>query len=87
MVDERRLDVFSRTVTAIDESLSCQHGHGLAIDLIALALSNDRAVRYVAEPRQVFKNAGLVLSPAALAIVVFDPEEYVAPPRSTRTPR
>src|SRR6186713_1736654 len=79
MVDERRLDVFSRTVAAIDEGLSCQHGRGLAIDLIARALSYERNVGPIPEPVQVLEDARLVFRMTALAIVVLDPQEYVRP--------
>jgi hypothetical protein len=75
MVDERRLDVFARTVTAIDEGPTCQHGHGLAIGLIALALSNERAVRYIPEPVQILEDARLVFGTTALSVVILDPQE------------
>jgi hypothetical protein len=72
-----RFDLLARAITRVYQTSPGEHVHSFPIDPDALALADEREVRPVAEPLEVFENAGLVLRTAALAIVVFDTEKHV----------
>jgi hypothetical protein len=46
---------------------------------VGVGLADEREVRAIAEPLQIFEYAGFVLGPAALAIVIFNAQKHSRP--------
>src|SRR5262249_10515392 len=74
----RRVNILSRARATVDEATRDQSLECLTIHGAALALARHFFVRREAEPREILANGALVLGPAPLRVVIFDPKQHAA---------
>src|SRR5581483_7652629 len=72
----RRGDVAARARARVDEPLRAKTLERARVDLAALALPRHPPGPAKAEPRQILEDRGVVGRPAALPIVVLDPQQH-----------
>src|SRR6266540_111760 len=80
------LNVSPRAAACVDKAVTLERLERLSVDVSPVALTDWNSIGHKPKPIQIVEDGGLEFGPAALSIVVLDPQEYACITRARLAP-